>query len=112
MGLDAGRLRHRIDIQEKLTEQYSNGDPIEFWVNRWINVPAEVIPLSAKEFIAAKVVQSKITARITIRYRSGLDASMRILFRGKYYDIAGVLPDNKSGLEWITFPVSEGVNEG
>lgn len=37
---------------------------------------------------------------------------MRITHRGKVYNIAGVLPDNMSGLEYITLPVSEGVNDG
>jgi hypothetical protein len=31
---------------------------------------------------------------------------------GKVYNIAGVLPDNVSGQEYITLPVSEGVNAG
>ena len=37
---------------------------------------------------------------------------MRILHRGQVYNIAGLLPDRVSGLEYITIPVSAGVNDG
>ena len=37
---------------------------------------------------------------------------MRILHRGKIYNIEGVLPDDESGLQWLTLPYSEGVKDG
>ena len=49
---------------------------------------------------------------MVIRYRTGILPTMRILFRGKAYNIAGALPDKDSGLEYLTIPVSEGVNAG
>jgi SPP1 family predicted phage head-tail adaptor len=81
-------------------------------VTGWDSVPAAIEPLSAREFIAAQAVQSAVTARITLRYRAGLDASMRIVHNGTIYNIAGVLADPDSGLEYVTIPVSTGVNNG
>jgi SPP1 family predicted phage head-tail adaptor len=72
---------------------------------------AEVAPLSSREFIAAQSVQSEVRAKITIRARA-IEPTMRIVHAGKVYNIAGVLPDNVSGQEYITLPVSEGVNAG
>lgn len=83
--------------------------------NDWSNVAniwASIEPLSGREFIAAQAGQSEIAARIVIRYRDGVDATQRILYRGKIYNIHGVLADVKSGLEYLTLPVSEGVNDG
>ncbi|KPB96501.1 Head-tail adaptor protein [Pseudomonas syringae pv. maculicola] len=37
---------------------------------------------------------------------------MRALHRGRIYNIHGALPDAKSGLEYLTLPVSEGLNNG
>jgi hypothetical protein len=37
---------------------------------------------------------------------------MRILHRSQVYNIAGLLPDKVSGLEYITILVSGGANEG
>lgn len=113
MALKAGRLRHRVDIQSRQDVQDPNtGDVAPTWVTVWPNVPAAIEHLSAREFIAAQAVQSQVVARITMRHREGLDASMRILHKSTVYNIAGLLPDKDSGLEYFTVPVSAGVNNG
>lgn len=112
MTLSAGRLRHRIDIQQKVTEQDSTGDTVTTWQTLAASVPAAVEPLSVREFIAAQATQSQTVARVTIRYRPGLDATMRILHRGQVYNPQGWLADADSGLEYLTTPVTAGVNDG
>lgn len=113
MSIAAGRLRHRVTIEQKvITRDPDTGAPITTWQPFATDIAAEVVPLSAKEFIAAQAMQSQVSARITLRYRPGLLAAMRITFRGQVYNIAGVLPDNVSGLEYITLPVSQGTNDG
>lgn len=108
MALAAGKLRHRVELQDRVTTQDPNtGEMITSW-QTVANVWAEFVPLSAREFIAAGAEQSEVRARFTIRRRD-VSASMRILHRGLAYDILGVLPDPESGLEYITLPVSEGV---
>lgn len=113
MSLSAGRLRHRIDIQQRAHVQDPvTGEMVPGWANVWTAVPASIEPLSAREFIAAQATQSQVVARITLRYREGLDASMRIVHKGAIYNIAGLLPDKSSGLEYFTIPVSSGANQG
>lgn len=73
---------------------------------------ASIEPLSTREFIAAASNQSKVSARIVIRYRPGVVTSMRILHRSKIYELEGVLSDTASGLDYLTLPCSEGVNDG
>lgn len=112
MALSAGRLRHRIRIERPGYEQDSvTGEMVLSWELVAEKVPAAIEPLSAREFIAAQAVQSQVTTRIVIRRRE-IDASMRIVHRGKIYNIHGVLADPKSGLEYLTLPCSEGVNDG
>ncbi len=82
---------------------------------QWVEVAkvwASIEPLSAREFIAASTVQSSISSRIVIRYRVGIVPTMRIVHMDKIYNIEGVLADTGSGLEYLTLPVSEGVNDG
>ena len=113
--LYSGALRHRIAIQEQVEEQDSDtGEITHTWmtVSGMGNVPAEIVPLSAKEFIAAQATQSEIVARIVIRYRDGIDATMRAVHNGTVYNIRGVLPDPRSGREWLTLPVSAGLSDG
>ncbi|HCF5688189.1 TPA: phage head closure protein [Pseudomonas aeruginosa] len=113
MSLSAGRLRHRVDIQSKVqTQDPQTGEIIETWVTTWPQVPAEIAPLSVREYIAAQAIQSNISARIVIRYREGMLPTMRILHKGRIYNPAGWLPDPVRGNEYLTAPCSEGVNDG
>lgn len=115
MSLKAGRLRHKVNIQEPRQQQDPNTGAVRtVWVDFATDVAAEIAPLSVREFIASQQMQSQITARITIRYRAGLTAQMRILqpSTGKIYNPAGWLADPDSGREYVTAPCSEGTNQG
>lgn len=108
----AGKLRHKVTIQAPgLTQDPVSGEMLPGWTD-FASIWASIEPLSARDFIAAQANQSEITARIVIRYREGILPTMRILHRGRVYAIQGVLSDAKSGLEYLTLPVSEGVSQG
>lgn len=112
MALAAGRLRHRVTIQQPVhTQDPDTGAMTTTWADV-AEVAAEVAPMSVREFIASAAMQSQVTARITIRYRPGIDASMRVVHKDRIYNIQGVLSDPESGLEYLTLPCSEGTNEG
>ncbi|MBK4414170.1 phage head closure protein [Enterobacter hormaechei] len=110
--MQAGKLRHRVTIQEPVMVQNPETGAVNKTWRDLATVWAEVSPLSAREFIAAQASQGEITTRITIRFRPGITRMNRILFRGEIYNIDGVLPDPKSGREYLTLPCSEGVNDG
>lgn len=120
MTLAAGRLRHRITLQRYVEEIDTDGevvqDPVSGSVSHvWQDVATvwgAIEPLSAREFIASQAVQSQVTGKLIIRYRADVDATCRALHNGKIYQIHGVLADKDSGLEYLTLPVSEGVNDG
>lgn len=111
-GIASGKLRHKVVLQEPVQSQ----DPeTGAMVLAWKKVAepwASIEPLSAREFIAAQASQSEVTTRIVIRYRPDVNATMRIVYRGKVYNIHGVLPDPESGRDYMTLPCSEGVNDG
>lgn len=109
MAIKAGRLRHRVRIQQTVESQDPDtGDIINSWVTveGCESVPAAIEPLSVKEFIAAQAVQSKVSARIVIRHRPHMNAKLRIVHGLDIYDPAGFLPDPVSGLEYLTSPVT------
>lgn len=116
--MKAGKLRHRVVPQKFVTVQDpQSGEIVKSWVNLITTntdggLYAEVSPLSAREFVAAQAFKNVITTRITIRRRDDVTPECRLLFRGKIYNIEGVLPDPVSGLEYATLPCSEGVNDG
>lgn len=113
----AGVLRHRVRLQNLTTVVDPNTG---YRTNEWVDdapqppagLPAEVVPLSGREFLAAAAQQSKVSVRITIRYRPGVNHRQRLLHGGQILNIEAVLPDNRSGREWLTLMCSEGVNDG
>lgn len=122
MPIDAGRLRHRLRIERFADQLNSSGlviqDPQTGDVTRaWEEVAtvwAAIEPLSAREFIQSKAEQSEVVARITIRYRSDFEPTMRFVHphSGKIYNPQGILADLDSGLEYLTVPCSQNINSG
>lgn len=110
--MQAGKLRHRIMLQQPVeTQNEDTGSIVEGWEDVKC-IWAEVYALSAREFVASHAVQSEVTTRITIRCRSDITNRHRFVYRGRIYNIQGVLPDPDSGIEYMTLPCSEGVNDG
>lgn len=109
--IKAGKLRHRVTIQYPLETQDQETGAIDVVWTDFATVWADIAPMSAREFIAAQSEDSKVSTRITIRYRADIDAKMRLYHaaKGQYYNIEGVLADKESGLEYLTLPCSEGL---
>lgn len=125
MTMEAGKLRHevrieRLDYLRDETGQAIQDDNTGEAVQQWVEVAtvwASIEPLSAREFVSSAKTQAEIVARIVIRYRDGLDASMRLVHvrTGRpdvIYNPADFLPDKESGLDYLTAPCSRGVSEG
>lgn len=111
--LPAGRLRHRVRIEQIMVTLDSDGERSEAWGDVFGRLlPAEILPVSGREFVAAAAVQSKVTTRIRIRRRTGVVPSMRALHRGVAYGIEAVLPDAESGREYLTLLCSDGAHQG
>lgn len=109
MALAAGRLRHRVSLQKRVTRQNPLTGEME---ERWVTVAqpwAAVEPVSVAAFVSASAAQSEVRGQFVIRKRDDINPTMRFLHRGNAYRILGLLDDKESGLEYTTCPVSEGV---
>lgn len=106
------KLRHRITFQEQThTQDATTGEDLVAWVNWLADEPAEVVPLSGREFIQSGANQSGVVARMTVRWRAGVLPTMRIVFDGQNYNIHPALPD-PTNRRWLTLMVERGVNDG
>ena len=122
MGIDAGRLRHVVDIEARSDSQdATEGGLTTTWSTLFSNVRAAIEPVSVREFIGAGKVESDVTARIVVRFRPGLEAAQRIVHGRnccsatvgiEVFNPAGFLRDKDTGLEYVTIPCSQGVNDG
>ena len=109
--LNPGDLRHRLELQEQQAIVSPDGEHLG---TQWVTVAkvwGKVQALSSKELVEAQAKHSEVVARITIRARHILP-TWRIVHRGTVYNIAGIEPDQNSGIEWMTLRVSAGMNDG
>lgn len=125
MALDSGKLRHRVRIEKLDYLRDSQGDVIQDpntgeTSQAWVEVAtvwAAIEPVSGREFIQSAATQSKVDARIVIRQRDDVDASMRLVHvrLGRpdvIYNPHAFLEDKDSGMEYMTAPCARGVGEG
>lgn len=105
--LDAGKLRHRLQILAATeTQDPVTGEMTQEWAEL-ATVWGSFEPYSTKEFIAAST-QDQTSVRAVIRYRADVVSEMRISFRDKTYEIKGPpLPDKESGYEYLTLMLAE-----
>ena len=91
----AGMLRHRVVIEQVTEAQNDYGEPVETWAEL-ATVWARKEDLSGRELFAAQQVQSTVTTRFTIRYRSDVQAKQRLSHAGTVYNIESVQdPDGR-----------------
>jgi SPP1 family predicted phage head-tail adaptor len=75
----AGIMRHRVTIQMPVETQNDYGEPEVRWQTVHSGVWAFIGPLKGREFFASKQLTAEISARICIRYLSGVTAKMKIV---------------------------------
>ena len=108
----ANELRHRVKIQKPKATRDADGfesaDPWEDYKTVW----AKITPLSAKDLLAAQAAQAQTIARMKVRYGSGIDTDMRVLWKDHIYAIdSPALDDAETGNIYSTFMLSSGVEK-
>lgn len=110
-GLRAGNLRHRVAIEQQVTETDSSGAVETFW-EYVTTVWASIDDVSGRELLLAEQVQSGVSTRIVTRFRPEIEASMRVKHNGVIYNIEAIISDPDSGREYLTLQCSTGLNDG
>ena len=77
--MQAGRLRHRVTIQNFTISKTPSGQPVESW--------AAGKTISGRELLAAGVERADATIRVWVRFRTDISASSRLkVLNGPYKD--------------------------
>lgn len=99
--MKAGKMDRIVRIEQQVTAQDSFGEPIVTWAvldTAW----AEVSPLRASERFTSQQFSAEVDTRFRLRWRSDVDATMRIIHDGAAYDIASVTEiGRREGIEII-----------
>jgi SPP1 family predicted phage head-tail adaptor len=97
----AGQYRHRITIQDCAKTENSLGEVLSVWQDVVTGASAWVEDLRGRELLAAQEIHGEVDTRIRLRYRSGINARMRVLFRGCPYNIQAVIRGDAMNVELI-----------
>lgn len=104
-------LTHRITIQRRDDGQDGYGQTIEAWTDV-CTVWAAAEPLRGRELFAAQQTQEQSEVRFVIRYRDGIDAAMRVIWRGQPHGITAPPIDQRGRRQWLELMCSTGVKDG
>ena len=86
----AGRLRHRVTIQDYTESQNTFGEVTKNWTD-YATVWAAVEPVKGREFWESQQINAEITTKVTLRYLAGVKPKMRILHDTRIFEIDSVI---------------------
>ena len=95
--MQAGRLNRRCTLQQPGTATDELGQPIPGWTDV-ATVWASIVDVSGREYVAAGGLQNSAQTKITIRHRSGIAPSMRVVHGADTFNIEAVLGQDKRSL--------------
>lgn len=88
--MNAGKLRHKVELQSYATSRDDFGAELETWstyAKIWASINPSIGVLAGKEFILGQQVSEESRYEITIRYNSSVDVKHRVKFGLRLFDI-------------------------
>jgi len=88
--MEAGRLRHRVIVEQVSLTADAMGQGTETWTT-YTTLWMDLQPLRGRELIAAQAVNSEITVKAISRYKSGISPTMRLKHGTAIYTILEIV---------------------
>lgn len=107
----AGRLNKRVQIQQQVDIKNQVGHTAKRDWDTVATVWASITPISGREIMASQRELGEITHRIRMRFRSGITAKNRIVYRGRAFDIESAIDVEEKGVV-LEMMCKEGVSNG
>lgn len=113
MRVKAGKLRHRVTIQQLVAgspQKTPMGAPDKQWADV-ATLWADVRPLQGRALFLAQQALSKVNTEIEIRYYAGVTAAMRVKHGTTYYNIEAVIDPEQRHIR-LLLQCATGTNNG
>ena len=104
--LSAGKLRHTIELERLKSVPDGAGG----WSQKWVSqgtLRAMMKPVSGRERMEYERLESVVTFRCVIRFRSDIRASDRIRYNGRVYNIRYIY-DIEERRKWLELELGQG----
>jgi SPP1 family predicted phage head-tail adaptor len=109
--LTIGQLDQRLTLQSRSAGVDALGQPSGAWTTV-ATVWGKARPLRSRELFAAGQTQDVTDVEFTIRFRSDVLGTWRILWRGTPHDITGAPIDIDGQRQWLQLLAASGVRNG
>lgn len=89
----AGRLRHRVSLQQPATTADSFGQP-SLSFSEQATARASIEPLTGREFLDSQQTRSNVSHRVRIRavdIPTGFDTDWRVVFGSRTFEIEAIM---------------------
>ncbi len=93
-GTGAGVLRERVTIQRKVVTRDGYGAEQVTWQDV-ATVWARVEVVKEREVPESRQMDVMASHRVTMRYRTDVDETMRLVWRGRVLNIVALVPDER-----------------
>lgn len=102
--MEAGKLRHKITIQQEIPSSTPDtyGQHPVTWTDV-ITVRASVVPNKGREYYAAIAAQSDVEIVFGMRYVSLVKNNMRVLYNNEQYEILSAVNVEERNRELIIY---------
>ncbi|MFD1675410.1 phage head closure protein [Alicyclobacillus fodiniaquatilis] len=88
-----GDLRRRVTLQSQQQTRDEDGMVNIAWVDV-ATVWASIVSVSGKEYFSAAAVNAETDKKVTIRYRSDVDSSWRVMVDGQVNEVIDPLDED------------------
>lgn len=103
-----GAYRHLVRLERPADgTRDAHGHVPEVW-ELACQAYAQVEPLSGRDLELARQTVARVTHRVRLRYRGGVDPRCRVVFRDRALNVRSVLRDDE-GADGLTLLVEEAV---
>jgi SPP1 family predicted phage head-tail adaptor len=100
------RLDRKISIQELIKSPDGQGGKEQSW-QEIFSTFANLKPMSANQVLFSANLQHRVTHKVYIRYRSGLNISQRIIYGDRIFQIRGIINIDERN-RWLEISTEEG----
>lgn len=110
--IDPGRLNKKGMFQRRIETRDEFGQKSVGWEDIFANpISVEIVPVSGRELLAAQQIKGEVTHRIRCRYRDGLTAAVRFVYRGRIFDLQASINPREVGV-MLEIMAKEGLTNG
>lgn len=107
----AGALDQRITIESKTVARNAIGEETETW-STFATVWAQYRPVRVNERVMGAQLGAEFDAVFRIRYFAGVDAEMRVVWRGQRFELVGAPMMVDAASKLLDLFCTSGVRDG